>query len=168
MQVRNAVAGVAVVAALATGVVAWWALRPGPTDEERIRALLDGAARAVEARRPGDVLSAVSESFEGEGMRRRELAQLVTYEVLRGSWNAVLPVATRVEVDGDRATALVDAALVRGGAGAGLAGRLPEAGDTWRIEATLAREPDGWKVTRARWRRIGLGEGLGGARPRGP
>ncbi len=168
MQVRTVVAGIAAAAALATGFVAWRALRPGPTDEERIRALLDGTARAVEARRPGDVLSAVSESFEGEGMGRRELAQLVNYEVLRGSWNAVLPVATRVEVDGDRATALVDAALVRGGAGAGLAGRLPEAGDTWRIEATLVREPDGWKVTRARWRRIGLAEGIGGGRPTGP
>jgi len=28
---------------------------------------------------------------------------------------------------------------------------LPEAGDTWRIEATLEREKDGWKVVSARW-----------------
>jgi hypothetical protein len=67
-------------------------------------------------------------------------------------------VATRVKVDGDRAEAVVDLALVRGARGEGIAGRLPEAGDTWRIEAALEREKEGWRVVAARWRRIGLGD----------
>ena len=164
MRISRTTAAVVVVAALAAlgAAVAWRHLRPEPTDEERIRALLDGAARAVEARRPADVLAIVSERFAGQGMGRREFQQFVTFHALRGSWNAVVPVATQVRVDGDRAEVVLDAALVRGGEGAGLAGKLPQAGDTWRIEAGLVREEGGWKVTTARWRRIGVVEGLTG------
>jgi hypothetical protein len=108
-------------------------------------------------------MEGVSERFQGEGaeagMGRRELQQLVTYQTLRGSWNAVVPLSTRIEVDGDRARAVVDVALVRGASGEGIAGRLPEAGDTWRIEAGLEREKGEWRAVTARWRRTGAGEG---------
>jgi hypothetical protein len=153
MKISRSVAIFAVVIlAVLAGVFAWRLLRPGPSDEARIRALLDRAAQAVEQKRPGDVMDAVSERFQGEGMGRRELQQFVTYNALRGSWNAVIPLATRVQVEGDRADAVVDVALVRGAPGQGIAGRLPEAGDTWRIEAALEREKGGWRVVSARWR----------------
>ena len=60
---------------------------------------------------------------------------------------------------------MLDAALVRGGKGEGIVARLPEAGDTWRIDAALEREKDGWKVVSARWRRITAAEGLTGSPP---
>jgi hypothetical protein len=129
------------------------ALREQPTDEELIQALLERATGAVEEKRPGDVMAGVSERFQGEGMGYRELKQFVTYQVLRGSWNAVVPVSVKVKIDGDRAETTFDAALIRGGKGEGLVARLPEAGDAWRIEATLEREKEGWKVVSARWRR---------------
>jgi hypothetical protein len=167
MRITRSAAVVVALAVLAflASYGGWRLLRRGPTDEEAIRALLERAAAAVERKRPADVMEGVSERFQGEGMGRRELQQFVTYNALRGSWNAVIPVATIVRVDGDRAEARVDAALVRGAPGQGVAGRLPEAGDTWRIEAALEREKDGWRVVSARWRRIGLGEGLMGAPP---
>ncbi len=162
---RNvAVFALAVLAALGC-LLAIRAFRPEPTDEERIQALLERASSAVEEQRPGDVMEAVSERFQGEGMGYRELKQYVVAQVLRGSWNAVVPVSVRVKVEGDRAQATFDAALIRGGKGKGLAARLPEAGDTWRIDATLEREKDGWKVVSARWRRIGAAEGLLGSPP---
>jgi len=148
---RNLAIFVLVALAALGAVVAIRALRQGPTDEERIRALFEQAARAVEEKRPGDAMAGVSERFQGQGMDYRELKQFVTFQALRGSWNAVLPVAAQVQVSGDRAEAVVDAALVRGGKGEGVVARLPEAGDTWRIEATLEREKDGWKVVSARW-----------------
>jgi hypothetical protein len=153
MKISRSVAIFAVVIlAVLGGVLAWRLLRPGPSDEARIRALLDRAAQAVEQKRPGDVMDGVSERFQGEGMGRRELQQFVTYNALRGSWNAVIPLATRVQVEGDRADAVVDVALARGATGQGIAGRLPEAGDTWRIEAVLEREKGEWRVVSARWR----------------
>jgi len=162
---RNLAIFVLVALAAVGSVVAIRALRAGPTDEERIRALFEQAALAVEEKRPGDAMAGVSERFHGQGMGYRELKQFITFQALRGSWNAVLPVAARVQVAGDRAEAVVDAALVRGGQGAGVVARLPEAGDTWRIDASLEREKDGWKVVSARWRRITAAEGLTGSVP---
>jgi hypothetical protein len=148
---RNLAIFVLVALAGLGSIVTIRALRQGPTDEDRIRALFEQAARAVEEKRPGDAMAGVSERFQGQGMDYRELKQFVTFQALRGSWNAVLPVAAQVQVSGDRAEAVVDAALVRGGKGEGVVARLPEAGDTWRIEAALEREKDGWKVVSARW-----------------
>ncbi len=163
MQISTRTAYALLAALALLGAFAGWrALRTGPSDEERIRQLFEKAARAVEARRPADVMEVVAEDFEGQGMRRRELQQFVTYQALRGSWNVVIPVAAQVRVDGDRAEATVDVALVRGGAGEGLAGKLPEAGDTWRVETGLVREKGGWRVATARWRRIAMAEGLTG------
>ena len=47
-----------------------------------------------------------------------------------------------MRVSGDRAEAVVDAALVRGGRGEGMVARLPEAGDTWRIDAAGGYSPE--------------------------
>lgn len=137
------------------GVVAWRALRHAPTDEEQIQALVDATARGVEERKPGAVMEGVSERFRADGMDHRELRQLVTYEVLRGSWNAAVPLSTQVTVSGDRAEAAVDVVLVRGGQGKGVLGKLPESGETWRFEIGLEREKDGWKVVTGRWRPTG-------------
>jgi hypothetical protein len=156
MRISRNLAIFVLVALVALGaVVAIRALRRGPTDEEQIRALFDEAARAVEEKRPGDAMAGVSERFQGEGMGHRELKQFITFQALRGSWNAVMPVAARVQVSGDQAEAEVDAVLVRGGKGEGVVARLPEAGDSWRIDATLAREKGGWRVVSARWRPTG-------------
>jgi hypothetical protein len=152
---RNLAIFVLVALAVLGSAVAFRTMRQGPTDEERIRALFDEAARAVEEKRPGDAMAGVSERFQGEGMGHRELRQFITFQALRGSWTAVMPVAAKVEVAGDRATAEVDAVLVRGGQGEGVAARLPEAGDAWRIDASLEREKDGWRVVSARWRPTG-------------
>ena len=96
------------------------------------------ASRAVEEKRPGDAMAAVSERFQGEGMGHREL-QAVHH----------LPGAARLlerggarwrrgwRWTGDRAEAVVDVGAGPRGEGGGRSlGRLPEAGDTWRIEAT--------------------------------
>lgn len=163
MTSRNVAIAAAVAALLGGGFLAWRALRPAPTDEEQIRALVDATARAVEAKRPGDAVASVSERFRGQGMDRRELRQFITYNAMRGSWNAVVPVAVRVDVQGDRAEAVVDAALVQGARAEGIAAVLPANADTWRIEIALEREPEGWRVVTARWRPIDVAEGLLGA-----
>ncbi len=152
---RNVATFVLLLLAAAGALLAVRLLRHPPTDEQRIREIFDRAARAVEEKRAGDVVADVSERFQGQGMGRRELKQFVALETLRGSWNAVLPVGAQVDVQGDRALAVVEVALVRGGQGEGVVARLPEAANTWRIDAVLDREKDGWKVVEARWRRAG-------------
>ncbi|WP_242346761.1 nuclear transport factor 2 family protein [Anaeromyxobacter terrae] len=162
MNRRTLVVVLALAAALGAVIVARLA-RPPPSDEERIRALLDGAARAAVERRIGDVVAGVSERFRGEGLDRRGLKQLVAAQVLRGEWVGVSISGVRVAVDGDRATAVADAVLSRSlGAGKALVDLLPGEASAHRFDLVLEREAGGWRVVGARWRAIPLADAIEG------
>jgi len=162
---RRAATAAAIVLAAAAAAAGWRALRPRPSDEEQVRALFAAAARAAEEKRVGDVMSAVSERFRGEGLDRQGLKQLVAFHALRAEWSAVAVLGSRVRVDGARAEATVDVALVRGGRGEALADRLPADASVERIDAELEREDSGWRVVAARWRSIAAADALAGPPP---
>lgn len=141
------------------------ALRPAPTDEQQIRALLEDAARAAEEKRIADVVRGVSERFEGHGLDRREVQRLVAAHVLRGAWVSVTITGDRIEVRSDGARALVDVLLSRSGRDTPLAQLLPEQATVHRFALQLAREEEGWRVVAAAWRPIPLEEAAAGPPP---
>lgn len=160
---RRTLVAVLAVAALAGAAALARLSAPPPTDEERIRALLDGAARAAVERRIGDVVAGVSERFRGEGLDRRGLKQLVAAHVLRGEWVGVSLSGVSVAVDGARAEVVADAVLSRSlGAGKALVELLPGEASAHRFDLALEREPGGWRVVGARWRPIPLGDAIAG------
>jgi hypothetical protein len=169
MNRRRFLLALAVLLAAAAG---WWAAsrRPVPSDEARILALLDDAARAAEARQPSEAVAGVSEAFQGQGqgqaLGRRELKQLVAANALRGAWVAVKVAGARVAVEGDAATAHLALVLSRGGPGTALADLLPSQASAWRVEARLRRESEGWKVVGATWAQVTLAEALDPGAPR--
>jgi hypothetical protein len=158
---------VAVVAAVAVAAVLLAAVRllggEERTDEERIRALFEEAARAVQEKRVGDAVEGVSERFGGGGLDKRGVKQLVAFHVLRGEWVSVSVSGARVAVEGDRARATVDAVLARGSTGGkSLAALLPGEASAQRFDCALEREEDGWRIVEARWRQVDLAEALAG------
>jgi hypothetical protein len=143
----------------------WVASRPAPPDDEAlVLALFEDAARAAEARQPAEAVAGVSEAFVGQGqgqrLGKRELKQLVAANALRGAWVAVKVARAQAAVAGDAATARLSLVLSRGGAGAALADLLPSQASAWRVEARLAREPEGWRVVGATWAPVPLAEAL--------
>jgi hypothetical protein len=138
------------------------ALGGRPSDEDRIRAMLHDAARAAEEKRVGDAVQGLSERFEGHGLDKLGAKQLVAFHVLRGTWVSVTLAGEKVEVQGDRARAVVDVVMSRSGKGKPLAELLPETVTVHRFDLRLAREADGWKVTTAAWRRVSLEEAAAG------
>lgn len=154
------VAAVGIAAAVALGV----ALKGGEdeTDEDRIRGLFSRAALAVEEKRVGDAVEAVSERFAGEGLDRQGLKRLIAGMVLRGDWVRVSIAGVAVAVEGDAARANVDVVMARSGKGKAIADLLPQEGSAHRIRCTLAREDGDWRVVSAAWEPIPLGEALAG------
>ncbi|HET9595732.1 MAG TPA: hypothetical protein VFP65_09140 [Anaeromyxobacteraceae bacterium] len=150
------------VAAAALAWVGWRALRPAPSDEAQIRALLERAAEAAGEKRVGDAVADLSDRFQGEGLDRQGAKQLVALHVLRGTWVSVAVTGARIAPEGDAARAAVDVLLSRGGKGARLADLLPEQASVHRFQLALEREPGGWKVVRARWRPVTLEEATAG------
>jgi len=160
MSRRLALTAVLLLAVLAGG---WWATRPAPpTDEALIAALLEEAGQAAERRDASAAVAGVSEAFLGQGLGRQGLKQLVAYLALQGRWRSVRPAGIRVVVAGDRATAAFGLVLARGGPGKALADLVPSEASCWRVDATLTREPEGWRVVGASWRSASLGEALDG------
>jgi hypothetical protein len=137
-------------------------LRHRPTDEEQIRALFEGAARAATEKRIGDAVDGLSETFQGQGLDKRGAKQLVAAHVLRGSWVSATISGAEVAVEGDAARAVVDVILSRSGKGTRLADLLPEQATVHRFTCRLAREREGWKVTSAAWRPVSLEEAAAG------
>ena len=151
----------AVLAAALAGL--WVATRPGPPgDEALIRALLADAAAAAQAGKVSDAVAGLSERFQGEGLDRAGARRLLAGLVLRRQWVAITLAGVRVAVEGDRATARVDAVLAGGGAGKALVDLLPAEADAHRFDLRLEREADGWRVVTAAWRAISLAEALAG------
>jgi hypothetical protein len=136
--------------------------RHPPTDEEQILAIFGDAARASEEKRIGDAVQGVSEHFEGEGLDKRGVKQLVAGHVFRGTWVSVTIAGATVEVQGDTARATVDVVMSRSGKGKPLAELLPEQATAHRFKCRLAREPEGWRVTTASWRPLSLEEAVAG------
>ncbi len=160
---RSAVVAVLLAAAALAAIAA---LRPGrepPSDEERIRALLDDAAKAAEEKRVGDAVEGVSERFRGGGLDRAGVKQLVAFHVLRGEWVSVSIAGAKIAVEGDAARANVDAVLARGSAkGKALEALLPGEASAHRFALALAREAEGWRIVEAEWRPIGIAEAIAG------
>jgi hypothetical protein len=153
------------VAVPAAAFLAWRLARAPPDDEEQVRRIFAEAARAAEEKRVSDAVERVSEGFQGQGLDKRGLKQLIAFHALRGEWNAVVLLGMRVRVEGDGASATADAALLRGGRGERIADRLPADASVYRVDAELRRERGGWWVVAARWRPIEAAEALAGPPP---
>ncbi|HYQ81338.1 MAG TPA: hypothetical protein VEP68_07545 [Anaeromyxobacteraceae bacterium] len=159
---RRAVLAVVAAALAAAGLALWRPWREPPGDEERIAGLFLDAARAVEEKRVGDAVEAVSERYRGEGLDRRGVKQLLLAQVLRGEWVSVTVAGTRVRLAGDAAEAVVDVVLARSGKGTRLADLLPEQASANRLDCRLEREGSDWRVVSASRRPISLAEALAG------
>jgi hypothetical protein len=139
-----------------------------PTDEAQIRAVFADAVHAAEEKQVGEVMRGVSERFQGDGLDKRGVRQLVTFHVLRGSWVALTISGEQVSVHGDAADAVVDLVMVRSGKGRALAELLPQQATVHRFTMTLEREDDDWRVTNASWRPISLEQAAAGPAPAPP
>lgn len=162
---RRTLIGIAVGIAAAAGLAVGLMGGEEATDEDRIRALFSDAARAVEEKRVGDAVEALSERFSGEGLDRQGVKRLIAGLVLRGDWVQVSIAGIAVAVEGDAARATVDVVMARGGKGKALSDLLPEEGSAYRIPCVLAREDGEWRVVSAGWAPITLGEALAGPSP---
>lgn len=139
-----------------------WLVREPPTDEEQIRALFLGAARAAEEKRIGGVLEVVSERFSGRDLDKQGVKRFVAGMILRGDWVAVAVAGVSVSVDGALARANVDVVTARSGKGKAVADLLPQEAAAHRLACRLEREDGDWRVVAAEWEGIPLGEALAG------
>ena len=157
-------------AAAGLGAAVWLARPQEPqSEEQRILALFDGAARAAEERNTDEVIEILSERFVGDGGElagkgsRDEVKRLIAFELLRGKWVSVQIIDAKVVVRESLARAAVDAVLSRApDPGKRLSDLLPGEYSLNRFDLELEREGDEWRVVSGTWRHIGLEQALSG------
>lgn len=163
--------GIAAAAVLGAAV---WLARPQepPTEEQKIRALFDKAARAAEERNANEVVEILSERFRGGGgelgghASRDDVKRLVALELLRGGWVSAQVLGdggAAVQVRGAQARAVVDVVLSRAkDRGDRLSDLLPGEYSLHRFRLELELEEGEWRVVGGSWRQIGLEQALSG------
>jgi len=100
---------VVILALIAAGGIAWWALYPKPTEEDRIRALIAGLERGIEAKAPNRVMAFISEDYRDDYRLRRKDLSFMVLKILRseGDFEVALR-QVRVEVEGRDAAATLE------------------------------------------------------------
>jgi len=147
---------------LAVAALAAPACKKPKSDEELIRAIFGRAAQAAEEKRPGDVVADVSERFRAGELDRDGVRRTVAGVILRGGWLSASIAKANVLVEGDAASAVVDVLLAQAAGARSLADLAPGEASVHRFDVRLAREPDGWRVTAARWAPVELSDALAG------
>jgi hypothetical protein len=153
------VALVVLVVLALSGAVAW-ALRPAPSEAERVRETIRAAIAGAEAGDVGDVMAPLAEDFVAESgggrVDRATVRALLTREFLRRGHISVLVGEIAVTVEGAEAEASFDAVLAE--SSNQLTDLLPVDADAWHLEVALHRSGEDWTVTRATRRELRLGE----------
>jgi hypothetical protein len=146
-----------IVAVLATALVPAGACS-SPTPEERIRARIESAEKAAEAKSLRTLGGCLSDSYaDARGNDQRAMMGLLARHLLREPAIHILTHVASVTLDGaGRADADVFVALAYRpiDAAADLAGVQAE---LWRVKIELIEEsPGDWRVSSADWRSVGL------------
>jgi len=148
MRRRRTTWAIVILALIAAGGIAWWVFYPKPTEEDRIRALIAGLERGIEAKAPSRVMAYFSEDYrDGSGIQRKALSVLVL-RILRSDGDFEVTIRqTRIAVAGREATAILEgeATLTAGPQAVGryfgtVTLTLRKEGRDWKIVST-----DGWQ-----------------------
>ncbi len=160
---RGVLLGLALVGALAVGMAMM--LSGGDDDPEaQIRAALDRAAQAANARDVGAVMEIISEQFDSPGASRKDVQRALFVQLRNDTaWKRVVLADVDVELESvdppQRAQVKLKAILAKGESKDGTWRDLaPSEASVYRFDLQFAREDDDWRVRQVAYRRAGLAD----------
>ena len=133
--------------------------RTAEDPESRVRAVLEDARAAVEARDPGRLAGLLAEDFRADRLDRRQALALVSVNLSRATWAKVQLARTEVELRSPELARIRTSVVLARGSG-GLSGLGEADAGVWVFELELAPEGGEWRFTRASWRRGSVADAL--------
>lgn len=154
---RSVLVALTLVVIAAIGVAVVLSRDDGATPEARIRAALDRAVAAAEARDVGGVMDVVSDAYDSPTNTRNDLQRALLVQLRNDtSWKRVVLSEVVVDVEDvdppARAQVSVAAVLAKGD------GPVPANASVYRFDLVFAAEGGSWKIRQVAYRRAGLGE----------
>lgn len=130
------------------------------TEEDKVKKVITGVQQAAEEKKIKSVLDHISRSYQDpQGNDYNGVKGLLAFYFFRHQKVSVYMPNIDIMVNGEKASALFQAILTGRGTGEAAGGILPEALGAYNFEVLLAKEDGSWKVTSAKWERVG--EGIG-------
>ena len=130
------------------------------TEEDKIRNMISSLQKAVKNKDTGDVLGQLSKAYrDPQGNDYNGIKGLLLFYFMKHrSVNVYVP-SLDISVDNNAARASFQAVLTGAGTDQGL---LPEAFGVYEFNLVLQKESGAWKITSAKWERMGDGPVMGG------
>lgn len=127
------------------------------TDEELIRAAINRAAEAAEAKDTAGIMKFVSKDYRDDnGLDYNGIKGVVFGEFFRPGKIKVFVTGVTVEVKGANALVTAKTALVRGKDVKSIKDVLPENADASRFTLIFKKEGKDWKLVNASWESISV------------
>ncbi len=124
------------------------------SDEDKIKAVIDRAITAANEKRAGGVVEDALPSFKGpRGADIRESRRILMGYFLSKGWVRVFKREVSVQVQGDQATATLDATIAIGKPVQKLEDILPTNGAAVVFTLELQKKDGDWKFTKASYRK---------------
>ena len=128
------------------------------TDEDKVKKVLTGVQQAAEEKKIAAVLDHLSKTYrDPQGNDYNAIKGLLAFYFFRHQKVSVYMPNIDIVVEGASAKALFQAILTGRGAEGGGGSILPEALGAYNFEVLLKKEDGDWKVTSAKWDRVGEG-----------
>lgn len=128
------------------------------TEQDRVRKIITSVRKAVEEKDIRTILGHLSKAYrDPQGHDYDGIKGLLLFYFYRHQNISVYIPALDVSITGSTARAVFQPVLTGGNKTESAADLLPEALGLYDFDVSLAKEPDGWKVTSAKWERAGRG-----------
>ena len=127
------------------------------TEQDRVKKIITSVQRAVEEKEIRTILGHLSKTYrDPQGHDYDGIKGLLLFYFYRHQKISVYIPALDVSITGPTASAVFQPVLTGNKTGSA-ADLLPEALGLYDFDVSLVKEPDGWKVTSAKWERAGQG-----------
>ncbi len=131
------------------------------TEEDKVRKVITKVQKSAEEKKIASVLENISKAYQDpQGNDYDGIKGLLAFYFFRHQKVGVFIPNIDIMVKGDGALATFQAILTGKGAGeATTSAVLPETLGAYNFEVQFKKEADAWKVTSAKWERVGEGTG---------
>jgi hypothetical protein len=133
------------------------------TEQDKVKKVITDIQKAAEEKNVKKIINNISKTYmDPQGFNYDTIKGLLLGYFFQHPKISAYITNLEISVDNTSARVVFQVVLTGGSKTGSAADLIPESLGIYAFEVSLKKEPDGWKVTSARWEQVGKGENKGG------
>ena len=133
------------------------------TEQDKVKKVITDIQKAAEEKNVKKIINNLSKTYlDPQGFNFDTIKGLLLGYFFQHPKISAYITDLEISVDNTSAKVVFHVVLTGGNKNGSAADLIPESLGMHTFEVSLKKEPDGWKVTSAKWERVGEGENKGG------